>query len=149
MILENKTMHQNIQRTLSMIKPDAMNKVGHIIQQLIEAGLSPIAMKSVRLTKALASKFYEVHQERPFFESLVNFISSDPVMVMVLQGEDAVAKYREVMGATDSKKALPGTLRYNYGTDVEKNAIHGSDSLSNAQKEISFFFSEIELLIQQ
>jgi len=140
-------MNHKTQRTLAMIKPDAMNQAGHIIQHLIEQGLFPIAMKTIRLTKELARKFYHVHHERPFFGGLVEFMSSKPVMVMVLEGDDAVVKHREAMGATDSKKAAEGTIRNKFGTDIEKNAIHGSDSLENARIEISFFFSEVELLL--
>lgn len=142
-------MERHLQRTLAMIKPDAMHQAGHIIQHLMEQGLMPIAMKTIRLTRELARKFYHVHHERPFFEGLVEFMSSKPVMVMVLQGDNAVAKHREVMGSTDSKKAAAGTIRNKYGTDIEKNAIHGSDSLENARIEVSFFFSEIELLLSR
>ncbi len=135
------------ERTISIIKPDVVpNKMGDIIQHLTDAGLRIVAMKMLRLTPALAQGFYQVHKERPFFAGLVEFMSSGPVVVMILEGENAVLKNREIMGATDSKKAAAGTIRHKHGTDIEKNAVHGSDSLDNAKLEISFFFSEAELI---
>lgn len=136
-----------IERTLSILKPDVVpNKMGDIIQHFTNAGLRIIAMKMLRLSKPLAQGFYHIHRERSFFEGLVHFMSSGPVVVMVLEGENAVLKNREIMGATDSKKAAVGTIRHKHGTDIEKNAVHGSDSLENAKIEISYFFSEATLI---
>ena len=136
-----------IEHTLSMVKPDAVSKGStfHIMQDLASSGLKPVAVKMVRLNKDQAKAFYAVHKDRPFYGALTDFMSSGNVVAMVLEGENAVAKYREVMGATDSKKAAPGTLRQKFGTDVEMNAVHGSDSLDNARKEICFFFSGLDL----
>ena len=136
-----------IEHTLSMVKPDAVSKGStfHIMQDLASSGLKPVAVKMVRLNKDQAKAFYAVHKDRPFYGALTDFMSSGNVVAMVLEGENAVAKYREVMGSTDSKKAAPGTLRQKFGTDVEMNAVHGSDSLDNARKEICFFFSGLDL----
>ncbi|MCS6915470.1 MAG: nucleoside-diphosphate kinase [Myxococcales bacterium] len=137
----------NRERTLSIIKPDAVQRgvTGHIIQQLIDGGLRPLAIRTMRLSLEQARAFYAVHRERPFYDSLCAFMSSGPVVVMVLEGEGAIARNRELMGATDSKKAAPGTLRNRFGTDIERNAVHGSDSPETAQAEIAFFFSGAEL----
>jgi nucleoside-diphosphate kinase len=136
-----------IEHTLSMVKPDAVAKgsTWHIIQDMASSGLKPVAIKMVRLNKDQAKAFYAVHKDRPFFGALTEFMSSGQVVALVLEGENAVAKYRELMGATDSKKAAPGTLRHKFGTDVEMNAVHGSDSVDNARKEICFFFSGFDL----
>ena len=133
--------------TLSMIKPDAVAKgsTWHVIQDMASSGLKPVALRMVRLSKDQAKSFYAVHKERPFFGALTDFMSSGPIVALVLEGENAVHKYRDLMGATDSKKAAQGTLRQKFGTDVEKNAVHGSDSLENAKKEIAFFFSGTDL----
>jgi nucleoside-diphosphate kinase len=135
------------ERTFSIIKPDAVaaGKAGHILQQLIDGGLRPVAMRMVHLTTAQAEGFYAVHRERPFFRDLVRFMTSGPVIVQVLEGEHAIARNRELMGATDSRKAAAGTIRQRYGTDIEKNAVHGSDAPDTASYEIGFFFPGAEL----
>ncbi|MRI58000.1 MAG: nucleoside-diphosphate kinase [Epsilonproteobacteria bacterium] len=137
-----------MERTLSIIKPDAVakNVIGKIIDRFETNGLRIAAMKKIQLTKADAAKFYEVHKERPFFKDLVEYMTSGPVVVMVLEGENAVAKNRELMGATDPKEAAPGTIRADFAESIEANAVHGSDSLENAKKEIAFFFAEREIL---
>ncbi|NPA11748.1 MAG: nucleoside-diphosphate kinase [Epsilonproteobacteria bacterium] len=137
-----------MERTLSIIKPDAVAKqvIGKIIDRFESNGLRIAAMKKIKLTKDDAAKFYEVHKERPFFNDLCEYMSSGPVVVMVLEGDNAVAKNRELMGATDPKEAAPGTIRADFAESIEANAVHGSDSLENAKKEIAFFFSEREIL---
>src|SRR5262250_3501160 len=136
-----------IERTLSIIKPDATrrNLTGKINARLEEAGLRVIAQKRLWLTRKQAEGFYAVHRERPFFNSLCEFMSSGPVIVQVLEGENAVAKNREVMGATNPANAAPGTIRKDFATDVEKNTVHGSDSPENAKIEIAYFFRDTEL----
>ena len=136
-----------IEYTLGMIKPDAVSKGHqfHILADLAASGLKPVAFRLTKLTKEMAQVFYAVHRERKFFGQLTEFMSSGPIVAMVLEGEDAVVKYREVMGSTDSTKAAPGTLRAIFGENIEKNAVHGSDSPENARKEIAFFFSTQEL----
>jgi nucleoside-diphosphate kinase len=135
------------ERTLSIIKPDGVEKgvIGRIISRFETAGMKPIAIKLKQLSKAEAEGFYAVHKARPFFGSLVEFMTSGPVVLMVLEGENAVAKNREIMGATDPKKADAGTLRKDFATDIEKNTVHGSDSLENAKNEVSYFFPEVEV----
>ncbi len=135
------------ERTLSIVKPDAMshNHGGQIVASLEEAGLRPVALKRVRLSRREAEGFYHVHQERPFFGSLTEFMSSGSVMVMVLEGENAIARLRDLMGPTDPAKAGEGTLRKRFGTDIERNAVHGSDSPASAASEITYFFSGLEL----
>jgi nucleoside-diphosphate kinase len=139
------------ERTLSIIKPDATrrNLTGKINARIEEAGLRIIAQKRLWLSTAQAQKFYEVHKERPFYGSLVEFMTSGPVMPIALERENAVTHLREVMGATDVAKAAPGTLRNLFGTSIERNAVHGSDSPENAAIELSFFFSRAELLAAQ
>ena len=136
------------QRTLSIIKPDATrrNLTGAINAKIEEKGLRIIAQKRLRLTPEQAGQFYAVHKERPFYGELVEFMTSGPVVVQVLEGDDAVAKYREVMGATNPANAEPGTIRAEFAEDVGKNSVHGSDSSENAATEIDFFFSDIELV---
>src|ERR1700761_884903 len=136
-----------IERTLSIIKPDGLEKgiIGKIVARFEEKGLKPIAMRLQRLSKADAEGFYAVHKARPFFGELVTFMTSGPVVLMVLEGEGAVAKNREIMGATNPANAAPDTLRKDFATNVEKNTVHGSDSLDNARTEIAYFFREIEL----
>jgi nucleoside-diphosphate kinase len=136
-----------IDRTFSIIKPDAVRagRAGAIIQHLVDGGLRPIAMKMVHLTRAEAEGFYHVHRARPFFGDLVAFMTSGPCIVQVLEGENAIARNRELMGATDSKKAAAGTIRQKWGTDIEKNAVHGSDAAETAKYEIGYFFSGAEL----
>ncbi len=132
------------QRTLSIIKPDGVEKdaIGKVIARLEAAGLRPVAMRMTRLSRAEAEGFYAVHRERPFFGGLVEFMTSGPVVLMVLEGEDAVAKNRQVMGATDPAKAAEGTIRHDLATNVERNTVHGSDSPDNARIEIAYFFPE-------
>lgn len=131
-----------VERTLSIIKPDAVKKsvIGQIYSRFENGGLKIVAAKMVHLTREEASSFYEVHKARPFFPQLVEFISSGPVMVQVLEGDNAVAKNRELMGDTDPKKAQPGTIRADFADSIDANAVHGSDSADNADKEIAFFF---------
>jgi len=136
-----------IQRTLSIIKPDAVakNVIGDIIRRFEENGLSVIAAKMVRLTPEQAGRFYAVHRDKPFFRDLCNYMSSGPILVLVLEGKNAVALNRKLMGATDPKKAEPGTIRADHAESIEANAVHGSDSVESAEKEIAFFFGEMEL----
>lgn len=136
------------QRTLTILKPDSVKagKVGSILAHLEKEGFRLVGGKKVRLSTALALAFYEVHKDRPFYQALVSFMTEGPVWVLALERSDAVSHLRKVMGATDSKKADPGTIRNLYGTDIERNAIHGSDSPENAAREVSFFFAESELL---
>ncbi|MDL2330202.1 nucleoside-diphosphate kinase [Desulfosarcina sp. OttesenSCG-928-A07] len=136
-----------MQRTLSIIKPDGVsrNLVGEVVKRFEENGISIIAMKMLHMTKAQASGFYAVHQERPFFGSLTDFMSSGPVVVMVLEGEDVISRYRDLMGATNYKEAAPGTIRHDFATDIEKNVVHGSDSPESAAFEISYFFNAFEI----
>ena len=138
----------SIEQTLSIIKPDATkrNITGKIISKLEEAGLRIIAQKKILLSKLQAEDFYSIHKERPFYNDLVKFMISGPVLVQVLEGEDAVSKNREVMGATNPALAEVGTIRKEYAESIEANSVHGSDSLENAKIEISFFFSKVELL---
>jgi nucleoside-diphosphate kinase len=136
-----------IQRTLSIIKPDALEKgvIGRIIARFEASDLKPVAMKLKRLTQEEAEGFYAEHRERPFFASLVAFMTSGPVVLMVLEGEEAIQKNRAVMGATNPEKAEAGTLRKEFATNVEKNSVHGSDSPASAAREIAYFFSQTEL----
>jgi nucleoside-diphosphate kinase len=137
-----------LERTLTIIKPDAVaaGKTGAILAQLEKEGFRVAAIKKLRLSAEQARVFYAVHRERPFYEGLVRFMTESPVVVAALTREQAVSHLRKTMGATDSRKAEPGTIRNLHGTDVERNAIHGSDSPENAAREIAFFFSEAELL---
>lgn len=136
-----------MERTLAILKPDsiAAGRAESILAHLEKEGFRIRGLKRIRMTSDQARGFYAVHRERPFFEGLVKFMTEGPVLVAALERDDAVAHLRKTMGATDSRKAEPGTLRNLYGTDVERNAIHGSDSPENAAKEIAFFFSEAEL----
>lgn len=131
-----------IQRTLSIIKPDAVakNVIGQIIARFEGAGLKVVAGRLVHLSAAEAGQFYAVHKERPFFKDLVEFMISGPVFVQVLEGEDAIAKNRDLMGATDPKKAAPGTIRADFAESIDANAVHGSDAPETAAVEIAFFF---------
>lgn len=137
-----------MERTLVMIKPDAVerNLIGKIISIFEENGLKVVALKKIKLSKDQAKAFYIVHKEKPFYESLTDYMSSGPIIAMVLEGEDAIQKVREIMGATDPKEAKEGTIRKLFGIDKEKNSVHGSDSPESAAKEIPFFFSEYELI---
>ena len=136
------------ERTLTILKPDSVSsgKIGAILAQLEKEGFRVAGLKRIRLSPDQARAFYAVHRERPFYEALVRFMTEGPVVVAALERGDAVSHLRRTMGATDSKKAEPGTIRNLHGTDVERNAIHGSDSADNAVKEIAFFFSEAELI---
>lgn len=136
-----------VERTLSIIKPDAVakNVIGEIYSRFEKAGLRIVGAKMVQLTREQAEGFYAVHRERPFFRDLVAFMTSGPVMIQVLEGEDAVAKNRALMGATDPKAAAPGTIRADFATNIEENAVHGSDSLETAAREIAYFFREDEI----
>ena len=136
------------ERTFSIIKPDAVerNKIGEITAMLENAGLRVVASKRLKLDQAKASQFYEVHNERPFFKSLCDFMCSGPIIVQVLEGEDAVKRNREIMGATNPEEAAEGTIRKKYALSLEKNSVHGSDSLENAKIEIGHFFSEEEII---
>ena len=138
----------SIEQTLSIIKPDATkrNLTGKINSKLEDSGLKIIAQKRILLSKTQAEDFYKVHQERPFYNDLVKFMISGPVVIQVLEGENAVAKNREVMGATNPEEAEDGTIRKEFAESLEANSVHGSDSLENAKIEISFFFSQIELV---
>ena len=135
------------ERTLSIIKPDGVEKgvIGKIVARFEAAGLKPVAMRMALLSRHEAEGFYAVHKARPFFADLVSFMTSGPVVLMVLEGENAVAKNREIMGATDPKKAAEGTLRKDFATDIEKNTVHGSDSAENARLEVSYFFPEVQI----
>ena len=137
-----------IQQTLSIIKPDATkrNLIGRIVSKLESSGLKIIAQKKIQLTELQAKQFYKVHEERPFYNDLVNFMISGPVVVQVLEGENAVIKNRQVMGATNPEEAEEGTIRKEFAESLEANSVHGSDSIENANQEISFFFSKIELV---
>ncbi|HRY25211.1 MAG: nucleoside-diphosphate kinase [Geminicoccaceae bacterium] len=137
-----------VERTLSIIKPDATrrNLTGAINQRFEEAGLRIVAQKRLQLTRGQAEAFYAVHKERPFFAGLVAFMTSGPVVAQVLEGEDAVARNRQVMGATDPAKADAGTIRKDFAENIEANSVHGSDSAENAAIEIRFFFSDIEIV---
>ncbi len=136
-----------LERTLSIIKPDAVakNVIGQIIARLESNQLTVIAAKLKQLSQAEAEGFYAVHRERPFFKDLVRFMVSGPVLVQVLEGEGAIARYRELMGATDPKKAAPGTIRADFAQSIDANAVHGSDAAETAANEIAYFFSGIEL----
>ena len=136
-----------MERTLSIVKPDAVaeNQIGAIIAMLEAAGLRIAAARFLRLSKSDAERFYAVHRERPFFQSLTTFMSEAPILVMALEGANAIAKNREVMGATDPAKAAAGTIRKAFGTNVERNAVHGSDAPETAKQEIAFFFGDLEI----
>lgn len=136
-----------MQRTLSIIKPDGVKRglKGEVIKRFEEAGIHIAAMKMLHLSKDQARKFYAVHRERPFYESLTDFMSSGPIVVMVLEGENVIQKNRDLMGATNYKEAVPGTIRHDFATDIEKNVVHGSDSPETAATEIAFFFNALEI----
>jgi nucleoside-diphosphate kinase len=133
--------------TLSIIKPDAVAKsvIGKIYSRFEENGLNIVAAKMTQLSRAQAEAFYDIHKERPFFKDLVDFMISGPVMIQALKGNDAVAKNRDIMGATNPKEAAPGTIRADFADSIDANAVHGSDSIDNAAREIAFFFEPSEL----
>ena len=138
----------SVERTLSIIKPDATkrNLTGLINAKFENAGLKIIAQKRLQLTRSMAEKFYEIHKDRPFFNDLVDFMISGPVVVQVLEGDNAIKLNRDIMGATNPDDAEEGTIRREFAESIEANSVHGSDSLENAQNEISFFFANIELV---
>jgi nucleoside-diphosphate kinase len=136
-----------IERTFSIVKPDGVRKnlIGAVLQRFEKAGLSVIGARLVNLSQAQAEGFYAVHRERPFFKDLVKYMTSGPVVIQVLEGEGAIAKNRELMGATDPKKAAPGTIRADFASSIEENVVHGSDSPENAAIEIAYFFAGSDL----
>jgi nucleoside-diphosphate kinase len=137
-----------MERTLSIIKPDAVKKnvIGEIISRFEKNGLRIAAMKKIRMTKEEAKGFYIVHKERPFYDDLTSFMSEGPIVIMVLEGENAIAKNREIMGATNPANAATGTIRKDFAENIERNAVHGSDAPETAAFEIKYFFSELEIL---
>ena len=137
-----------VERTLSIIKPDATrrNITGKIIDRLEQGGLRVVAQRRIRLTRAEAEAFYEVHKERPFYDSLCSFMTSGPVVVQVLEGENAIERNREVMGATNPADAAAGTIRADFAESLEANSVHGSDAPETAAREIAFFFSEVDIV---
>ena len=137
----------SIERTLSIVKPDGVgrNLIGEVYRRFEQVGLQVVAARMMRLSQAEAEGFYAVHRERPFFKDLVRFMTSGPVLVQVLEGESAIAKNREVMGATDPKKAAKGTIRADLATSIDENIVHGSDAADTAAREINYFFREIEI----
>ena len=136
-----------IERTLSIIKPDAVakNVIGQIYARFEAAGLKVVASRMAHLSRAEAEQFYGVHKERPFFKDLVDFMISGPVMIQALEGENAILKHRDLLGATDPKKAAPGTIRADFAESIDANAVHGSDAVETAQVEISFFFAGMNI----
>ncbi len=136
------------ERTLAIVKPDAVEKgaTGEILKRIEASGLRIVGLKKVQLSEQLARGFYAVHRERPFYKDLVAFMISGPVVIVALEGDDAIARWRGLMGATDSKKADAGTIRRDFGTDIERNAVHGSDAPATAKLEIAYFFGAAEIL---
>ena len=136
-----------MERTLSIIKPDgvAKNLIGEVVKRFEQNGIQIVAMKMIQLSNTEAQGFYAVHKERPFFNSLMDFMTSGPIVVMVLEGEEVIAKNRKLMGATNFKEAEEGTIRKDYATDIEKNVVHGSDAPETAAFEISYFFNALEI----
>jgi nucleoside-diphosphate kinase len=136
-----------IEQTLAIIKPDAVSRglAGEIISRYQKEGFRLAGLRKLRLSKKGAEGFYQVHRQRPFFDSLTTFMASGPIVVLVLEGDDAIKKHRDLMGATDPRQAGPGTLRGEFGTDIEHNVVHGSDSKETARFEIAYFFSILEL----
>ena len=137
-----------MERTLSIIKPDGVKRglIGEVVKRLENSDLKIVAMKMMHMTKQQAQGFYDVHRQRPFFDSLTDFMSSGPAVVMVLEAENVIARYRELMGATDFRQAAEGTIRKEFATDIEKNVVHGSDSPETASFEISYFFNRFEII---
>ncbi len=137
-----------MERTLAIVKPDAVRRglTGDIVKRIEASGLTIVAMRKIHLSRADAEKFYEVHKARPFFRGLCDYMTSGPVVIAVLEGDDAISKWRRLMGATDPKKADAGTIRKDFGIDVEQNATHGSDAPETAAQEIAFFFPAREIL---
>ncbi len=137
-----------LERTFSIIKPDATrrNLTGEVVARIEKAGLRVVAQRRIRMTREMAEGFYAVHKARPFFNDLVKFMTSGPVVVQVLEGENAIAKYREVMGATDPAKAAPGTIRKDLAESIEANSVHGSDAPETAAQEIAYFFAQTDIV---
>ncbi len=137
-----------MEQTLSIIKPDAVkrNIIGDVLRKFEQGGLRIAAMKKIQLSRDEARKFYIVHKERPFYDSLTEFMSEGPIVVLVLEGEDAIARVREIMGATNPKDAEPGSIRAEFASDIERNVVHGSDSPASVSYEMPFFFSALEIL---
>ncbi|OQY07151.1 MAG: nucleoside-diphosphate kinase [Desulfobacteraceae bacterium 4572_123] len=137
-----------MERTLSIIKPDGVKRalIGEVIKRFDSNDIKIVAMKMIHMTRTQAQGFYAVHKERPFFDSLTDFMSSGPAVVMVLEGENVIARYRELMGATNYKEAAPGTIRADFATDIEKNVVHGSDAPETAAFEIGYFFNNFEIV---
>jgi nucleoside-diphosphate kinase len=137
-----------MERTLSIIKPDGVRRalVGEVVKRFEQAGIRIAAMKMLHLSKEQAKAFYAVHKERPFYESLTDFMSSGPIVVMVLEGDGVIQRNRDLMGATNFKEAAPGTIRHDFATDIEQNVVHGSDAPSTAQTEIAFYFNALEMV---
>jgi nucleoside-diphosphate kinase len=137
-----------MERTLSIIKPDAVKRglIGEVVKRLEQNQLHIVAMKMIHMTKDQAKGFYAVHRQRPFFENLTDFMCSGPAVVMVLEGDNVIARYRELMGATNYKEAAEGTIRREFATDIEKNVVHGSDAPETAAFEISYFFNRFEII---
>jgi nucleoside-diphosphate kinase len=136
-----------MEKTLSIIKPDGVSRglIGNILQRFERSGFKIVAMKMIRMNKRQAQGFYAVHKEKPFFDSLTDFMSSGPCVVMILERENAISRNREIMGATNYKDAAEGTIRKDYATDIEKNVVHGSDSPETAAFEINYFFNQLEI----
>ena len=136
------------EKTLSIIKPDgvAKNLIGEVIKRLEGAGFNIVAMKMIKMNKVQAKGFYKVHEGKPFYENVTDFMSSGPCVVMVLEGENVIEKYRKLMGATNYKEAAKGTIRRDFAHDIEKNVVHGSDSKETANFEINYFFNELEII---
>ncbi len=136
------------ERTLAIIKPDGVSRglAGEVIRRIEEAGLNIAAMKMILMSKEQAKGFYKVHEKKPFYDSVTDFMSSGPCIVMVLKGEDAIKRYRNLMGATNYKEAEEGTIRHAFATDIEKNIVHGSDAPDTARFEIGYFFGELEIV---
>jgi nucleoside-diphosphate kinase len=137
-----------MERTLSIIKPDGVKRglIGEVVKMLEQNNMDIVAMKMLHMTKKQAEGFYAVHSERPFFQSLTDFMSSGPAVVIILEGENIIARYRELMGATNFKEAAEGTIRKAFATDIEKNIVHGSDAPETASFEMSYFFNQLEIL---
>ncbi len=138
-----------IQRTLSIIKPDGVQRglIGDVVRRLEQNQIRIVAMKMIHMTRAQAEGFYAVHRERPFFKSLTEFMSSGPVVVMILEGDNVIARYRDLMGATNFKDAAAGTIRRDFATDIEKNVVHGSDAPETAAFEMGYFFNRFEIVV--
>jgi len=137
-----------VEKTLSIIKPDAVqrNLIGEILAQVESGGLQIKALKMIQMSKQQAEGFYAVHKDKPFFHSLTDYMSSGPVVVSILEGENAIARYREIMGATNPEEAAEGTIRKRFAQDIEKNSVHGSDAPETAAQEVAYFFSQLEVM---